>query len=118
MPTNSYDLIVVGDDFAGLVAGTLCARRGMRVLVLSQGGSASAYSLGPHRLPVEPLCLAGLGSPLVQRVLDELQLGHTLRRKLVQRPVSFQVAAPTCAWTWPRTSIISPPSSCASCPTR
>ncbi|HWN66086.1 MAG TPA: hypothetical protein VNM90_00535, partial [Haliangium sp.] len=36
----------------------------------------------------------GLGSPLVQRVLDELQLGHTLRRKLVQRPVSFQIAAP------------------------
>jgi FAD binding domain len=94
MPTNSYDLIVVGDDFAGLVAGALCARRGMRVLVLSQGGPASAYSLGPHRLPVEPLCLAGLGSPLVQRVLDELQLGHTLRRKLVQQPVSFQVAAP------------------------
>jgi hypothetical protein len=94
MPTNSYDLIVVGDDFAGLVAGTLCARRGMRVLVLSQGGSPSAYSLGPHRLPLEPLCLAGLGSPLVQRALDELQLGHTLKRKLVQRPVSFQFAAP------------------------
>jgi phytoene dehydrogenase-like protein len=94
MPTNSYDLIVVGDDFAGLIAGTLCARRGMRVLVLSQGGSAGAYSLGPHRLPVEPLCLAGLGSPLVQRVLDELQLGHALRRKLIQRPVSFQIVAP------------------------
>ena len=94
MPTNSYDLIVVGDDFAGLIAGTLCARRGMRVLVLSQGGPGSAYALGPHRLPVEPLCLAGLGSPLVQRVLDELQLGHTLRRKLIQRPVSFQVVAP------------------------
>jgi hypothetical protein len=94
MPTNSYDLIVVGDDFAGLIAGALCARRGMRVLVLSQGGPASAYSLGPHRLPVAPLSLAGLGSPLVQRVLEELQLGHTLRRKLIQRPVAFQMVAP------------------------
>jgi hypothetical protein len=94
MPTNSYDLIVVGDDFAGLIAGTLCARRGMRVLVLSQGGQPSGYTLGPHRLPVEPLCLAGLGSPLVQRVLDELQIGHTLKRKLQQQPVSFQVVAP------------------------
>jgi hypothetical protein len=94
MPTNSYDLIVVGDDFAGLVAGALCARRGMRVLMLSHGGQSSGYALGPHRLPVEPLCLAGLGSPLVQRVLEELQIGHTLKRKLVQQPVSFQFAAP------------------------
>lgn len=94
MPTNSYDLIVVGDDFAGLVAGTLCARRGMRVLMLSHGAQPSGYALGPHRLPVEPLCLAGLGSPLVMRVLDELQIGHTLKRKLVQQPVSFQFASP------------------------
>lgn len=94
MPTNSYDLIVVGDDFAGLVAGTLCARRGMRVLMLSHGAQPSGYVLGPHRLPVEPLCLAGLGSPLVGRVLEELQLGHTLKRKLVQQPVSFQFASP------------------------
>lgn len=94
MPTNSYDLIVVGDDFAGLVAGALCARRGMRVLMLSQGGQPSGYVLGPHRLPVEPLCLAGLGSPLVQRVLEELQIGHALKRKLVQQAVSFQFASP------------------------
>lgn len=94
MPTNSYDLIVVGDDFAGLVAGALCARRGMRVLMLSHGAQPSGYVLGPHRLPVEPLCLAGLGSPLVQRVLEELQIGHTLKRKLVQQPVSFQFASP------------------------
>lgn len=94
MPTNSYDLIVVGDDFAGLVAGALCARRGMRVLLLSHGGRPSSYALGPHRLPVEPLCMAGLSSPMVQRVLDELQIGHTLKRKLDQRPVTFQLVTP------------------------
>lgn len=94
MPTNSYDLIVVGDDFAGLVAGTLCARRGMRVLLLAHGGRPSSYVLGPHRLPVDPLSLAGLGSPMVQRVLDELQIGHALKRKLDQRPVAFQLVTP------------------------
>lgn len=94
MPTNSYDLIVVGDDFAGLVAGTLCSRRGMRVLILSHSGRPTSYQLGPHRLPVEPLCLAGLGSPAIQRVMDELHLTHAFRRKLHQRAMGFQFVAP------------------------
>lgn len=94
MPTNSYDLIVVGDDFAGLVAGALCARRGMRVLLLSHGGRPTWYHLGPYRLPVEPLCLPGLSSPIVQRVLDELHLTHNLKRKLLQQAAGFQFVAP------------------------
>ncbi|ACY16261.1 NAD(P)-binding protein [Haliangium ochraceum] len=92
MPTNSYDLIVVGSDFAGLVAGTLCARRGMRVLLLDHDARPMTYALGSHQLPVEPLCLAGLSSPCAQRVLDELQLGHTLRRKQSAGSVPFQFA--------------------------
>lgn len=94
MPTNSYDLIVIGDDLAGLIAATLCARRGMRVLILGHGARSPSYQLGPYKLPVMPLPLAGLSSPAVKRVLDELHLGHTLKRKLHERPVSFQFVAP------------------------
>ncbi len=94
MPTNSYDLIVIGDDFAGLVAGTLCSRRGMRVLVLSHGGGRHDYQLGPHRLPIEPIALCGMSSPAVKRVLDELHLGHALKRRLQAQQASFQFVAP------------------------
>lgn len=94
MPTNSYDLIVIGEDFAGLVAATLCAKRGMRVLILSHGAGPHGYQIGPHKLPIEPLVLCGLDSPAIKRVLSELHLGHTLKRKLVERPVSFQFVAP------------------------
>ncbi len=94
MPTNSYDLIVVGDDFAGLLAGALCARRGMRVLILSPEEAPLRYQLGPHRLPVEPLCLAGWNTPAVQRVLDELHLSHVLKQRLQRRSVGFQFVGP------------------------
>jgi hypothetical protein len=94
MPTNSYDLIVIGNDFAGLVAATLCAKRGMRVLILDHGGRPPSYQIGPHRLPVDPLPLCGMSSPAIKRVLAELHLGHTLKRKLDERPISFQFVAP------------------------
>lgn len=94
MPTNSYDLIVIGGDFAGLVAGALCAKRGMRVLMLAHGSGPYGYQVGSHKLPVEPLALCGLGTPAVRRVIAELNLGHTLKRKLVESPASFQFVAP------------------------
>ena len=94
MPTNSYDLIVIGEDFAGLVAATLCAKRGMRVLILSHGAGPHGYQIGPHKLPIEPLALCGLDSPAIKRVVTELHLGHTLKRKLIEHPVSFQFVAP------------------------
>ena len=53
VPSNSYDLVVLGDDLAALVCATLCARRGMRTLVLGDDRPAR-YTLGPHKLPVEP----------------------------------------------------------------
>lgn len=93
MPTNSYDLIVLGDDFAGLVAATLCAKRGLRVLVLSQG-RPTGYRLGPHQLPVEPLPFCGMGTPAVHRVLDELGIVQALGRKLRKTTPSFQFVAP------------------------
>ncbi|HTE52915.1 MAG TPA: hypothetical protein VK698_18810 [Kofleriaceae bacterium] len=94
MPTNHYDLIVLGDDFSGMVAATLCARRGMRVLYAISGRSTTSYQLGPHRLPIEPLPLVGLGGGTTRRVLDELHFQHLLKRKLFHPQPAFQLLAP------------------------
>jgi hypothetical protein len=91
MPTNHYDLIVLGDDFSGLVAATLCARRGMRVLLATTARAPTSYQLGPYRLPTEALPLVGLSSPAIRRVLDELHFQHLLKRKLRHAQPAFQL---------------------------
>jgi phytoene dehydrogenase-like protein len=94
MPTNHYDLIVLGDDFSGLVAATLCARRGMRVLCATTARAPTSYQLGPYKLPTEALPLVGLASPAVRRVLDELHFQHLLKRKLRTAHPAFQLVGP------------------------
>jgi hypothetical protein len=60
VPTNFYDVIALGDDLAGLIAATLCARRGLRVLVARTPESPPEdYRLGPYRLSREPMPLVG-----------------------------------------------------------
>ncbi len=92
MPSNTYDLLVLGDDLAALVCGTLCARRGMRTLIL--GDRPARYTLGPHKLPIEPLLWpVGPGSA-GERVLKELHGEMALRRKLREPRITAQLVAP------------------------
>jgi hypothetical protein len=95
MPTNSYDLIVLGDDTAGLVAAALCARRGMRTLLLTHGERPPRYAIGQFRLPIEPLTLPGRASAAARRVIDELHLDHAIKRRLQAGKQGFQVVTPT-----------------------
>ena len=93
MPSNSYDLVVLGDDLAALVCATLCARRGMRTLILGDDRPAR-YNLGPHKLPLEPVVWpVGAGSP-ADRVLKELHGELALRRKFREPRIAAQVVAP------------------------
>ncbi|NVB80041.1 MAG: hypothetical protein HOV81_16730 [Kofleriaceae bacterium] len=93
MPSNTYDLIVLGDDLAALVCATLCQRRGMRTLVLGSDRPAR-YTLGPHKLPIEPaMWPIGSGSP-GDRVLKELHAEMALRRKLREPRIAAQWVAP------------------------
>jgi phytoene dehydrogenase-like protein len=94
MPTNSYDLIVVGDDLAGLVAAALCARRGMRTLVVTPGDRPPRYALGPHKLPIEAMIWAGRGGAAADRVIRELHLEHDLRRRLRDARTTAQLVGP------------------------
>jgi phytoene dehydrogenase-like protein len=91
VPTNSYDLVVLGDDLASLVCATLCARRQMRTLVLGEQQHAR-YTLGPHKLPIEPAAWPTLPGNGGERVLKELHAEHGLRRKL-REPSSTTVGA-------------------------
>ncbi|CAN5688947.1 hypothetical protein BH11MYX1_BH11MYX1_19890 [soil metagenome] len=68
MPSNSYDLVVLGDDLAALVCATLCARRGMRTLLLGDDRPAR-YTLGPHKLPIEPVVWPTAAGSAAERVL-------------------------------------------------
>lgn len=93
MPSNSYDLVVLGDDLAALVCATLCARRGMRTLLLGDDRPAR-YTLGPHKLPIEPaMWPTGAGSP-GDRVLKELHGELALRRKLREPRIAAQLVTP------------------------
>ena len=90
MPTNSYDLIVLGDELAGLIAATLCARRGLRVLIVSDGDHQSRYEFEQYKLPTRPLPFIGMSSPAIRRVLDELHFVHPIKRRLAGVGPSFQ----------------------------
>lgn len=94
MPRESYDVIVVGDELPGLVAATLCARRGMRVLLGQIAPRSAAYALGGIKLPVEPLLLGGVAGPAIRRVFDELHFQHLIKRKLRSSAPAFQVVGP------------------------
>ncbi len=93
MPSNSYDLVVLGDDLASLVCATLCARRGLRTLVLGEERPAR-YQLGPHKLPVEPATWPTLPSAGGERVLKELHAEMALRRKLREPKLTAQLVGP------------------------
>ena len=92
MPSNSYDLVVLGDDLAALVCATLCARRGLRTLVLGDDRPAR-YTLGPHKLPVEPASWPTAPGTAGERVLKELHAELALRRKLREPKIAAQLVA-------------------------
>ncbi len=93
MPSNTYELVVLGDDLAALVCATLCARRKMRTLVLGDDRPAR-YQLGPHKLPVEPASWPTEKGSAGERVLRELHAEQEMRRKLREPRIVAQLVAP------------------------
>jgi len=93
VPSNSYDLVVLGDDLAALVCATLCQRRGMRTLLLGDEAPAR-YTLGPHKLPVEPALWPVGPSTAAERVMKELHAEMSLKRKLREPRIAAQLVAP------------------------
>jgi hypothetical protein len=94
MPSSFYDVVVLGDGLSSLVTASLCARRGMRTLHVAAEEYQARYSLGPHRLPIEPMLWPSRMAWAGERVLKDLHAELTLRRKLREPRVSAQVVAP------------------------
>jgi hypothetical protein len=93
--TSFYDLIVLGDDLAGLIAAALCARRGLRVLVVEAPGQpADRYTAGGFSLPRIPLPFVGESSPAVRRVVGELNFIQTMKRRLSPWKPPLQIVLP------------------------
>ena len=95
MPTNTYDIVVLGDELSGLIAATLCATRGYRVALIPGESVPTSYKHGEFNLPVEPFSMIGLDSPAITRAVDELHFTHLLRRKLRPTRIPFQLVTPT-----------------------
>jgi len=93
VPSNSYDVVVLGDDLAALVCATLCARRSLRTLLLGADRPAR-YLLGPHKLPVEASTWPTAAGSAGERVLKELHAELALRRKLREPKIAAQLVAP------------------------
>jgi hypothetical protein len=93
MPSNSYDLVVLGDDLAGLTCATLCARRGLRTLILGEDRPVR-YALGPHKMPVDPATWPVTSGNAGERVLKELHAELAMRRKLREPKIAAQLIAP------------------------
>lgn len=94
MATQNFDVIVLGNDFAGLVAATLCASRGLRVLLAETEKHRDTYQLGTETLPLAPLFLTGVESPGIARVFEELHFQHLLKRRLETLERGCQLLAP------------------------
>lgn len=85
MAAEHYDVVVIGQSLAGYATAALLARRRRRVRVL-------APATPPDAVPPPPLF--GLNAPIVQRVLDQLGLLHTVRTRLDGPPRPITVALP------------------------
>jgi hypothetical protein len=72
----------------------LCARRGLRTLVITREDQPARYTLGPFKLPVEPGAMPGRGTGGAARVVRELGLDHALKRRAREVRTAVQIVGP------------------------
>ncbi len=94
MAVQSYDLIVLGDDLAGLIAASICAARGLRVLIAHPEDSCESYRYGGETLPTRSFVFTSSKSPAFLRVVEELNFQHQIKRKLSPSPRPLQLLGP------------------------
>lgn len=94
MTANFYDVIVLGTQLGPLLAGTLLAKRGFRVLLVAQDDLPATYELGGVTWPRAPFTFTAAGSPAARRIFAELALHQVFRRRATAHDPAFQVVQP------------------------
>lgn len=94
MRANFYDAILVGTELPALVCGALLSKRGFRVLLVGQDRPAPTYRIGDVVVPRCPFTFLSAHSPAARRILAELALHQTFRRRAVAMDPVFQVVLP------------------------
>ena len=94
MTARYYDVVFLGVRTESLLCGALLAKRGFRVLVLGQGELASTYAVGERMLPRHPNTFLAAHSPLSKKVMAELALHQSVRRRATATDPAFQVVMP------------------------
>lgn len=85
--TQTFDVLVIGPQVAGAVAGALLARRGYRVLAVEHAPLATGYVVGEYQLPLGPTILPQLRQlPSAHAVIEELGVGPEVTRS--QQPIA------------------------------
>lgn len=94
-PTRSYDVVAVGTQLAPLLACALLAKRGFRVLLVSQEEPAPTYEVAEGvTFPREPFTFVPASSPVARKILAELALHQIFRRRAAQIDPAFQICIP------------------------
>lgn len=94
MTRRYYDVAFLGTAPEALLAAALLARRGFRVLVLGQGTHAPTYRAAGRVWPRRPYSFLATHSPVAKRVLAELALHQSFRRRSAAIDPAFQVVLP------------------------
>lgn len=89
MSLNFADVVILGNDLSGLIAGSLLAKRGLGVLVLEEN-PASAPATGA----TPPRPLRGLGSPFFRSFLGVLGISENKFHWTPTEEPIFQVVMP------------------------
>jgi hypothetical protein len=90
-----FDVVVVGREIAGLVAGALLAKSGQRVLHLDPGVARSTYKYKDLTFHRNVLLLGAWdGTPAQKRALFELNLISDLSKRLIAADPPLQVVWP------------------------
>ncbi|MBF5041394.1 desaturase [Aggregicoccus sp. 17bor-14] len=90
-----YDVIVLGSQLGGALAGALLAKRGHRVLFVEHDGMGPGYEHGRYLLPYAPSLIPSLKTmPAVEEAFTELGLSTAVQRALKPHHPDLQLVLP------------------------
>jgi phytoene dehydrogenase-like protein len=93
MTSRHYDVVVLGRSLGTLAVAAMLARRDFSVLLLGQGQRAPSYEFERFRLGRRAFTLLFGASPVWKRILQDLAVSPTFRRRLKPLEPMFSLAA-------------------------